>query len=135
IVVVGDVHGAYPEFTSILERAGLIDAGHKWIGGSAIFVQTGDVMDRGPESRKALDLLMALETEASKQNGKVIPLLGNHEVMNIMGDLRYVSPAEYAAFANEQSEQVRQKAYEDYRKFLGFHPMRRVPDTEEVHQA
>jgi hypothetical protein len=47
IVAIADVHGAYEEFLGILQRMGLIDAGHKWAGGATIFVQVGDVPDRG----------------------------------------------------------------------------------------
>jgi calcineurin-like phosphoesterase family protein len=118
IVAIGDVHGAYPEFVSILQRVGLIDGNRNWIGGSTVLVQTGDVVDRGPASRQCLDLLMDLERQAEKQNGKVIPLLGNHEVMTLMGDLRYASVEDYRSFATEQSEKVREQAYQDYRKSL-----------------
>ena len=135
IVVIGDVHGAFPEFVSILQHMGLTDADRRWTGKSTILVQTGDVMDRGPEARKALDFLMELESQAAKQNGKVIPLLGNHEVMNMIGDLRYVTAADYASFANAQSDAVREKAYQGYREFLRAHPMKRVPDDEAAHQA
>jgi hypothetical protein len=118
IVAVGDVHGAYEEFVTILQRSGLIDANRQWIGGSSVLVQTGDLLDRGAESRQCLDLLMELQRQAEKQNGRVIALLGNHEVMTLRGDLRYVSPADYRGFATDQSEKVREQAYEDYRKFL-----------------
>src|SRR5262245_10417007 len=48
IVAVGDVHGAYERFVAILRTAGLIDQRERWVGGKAIFIQTGDVLDRGP---------------------------------------------------------------------------------------
>ena len=135
IVAIADVHGAYEEFLGILQRVGLIDAGHKWAGGATIFVQVGDVPDRGPETRKALDLLMELEREAPAQGGKVIPLLGNHEVMQMMGDLRYTTPADFQSFATEQSERVRDDAYQDYRKFIAQNQrVREVPDDETAHQ-
>ena len=118
VVVIGDVHGAYPEFVSILQHTGLIDSQLHWSGGTATFVQTGDVPDRGPASRAAFDLLIRLESEAPKQNGKVIPLLGNHEVMNMIGDLRYVSAEDYQSFSTDQSEKVREQAWEDYKKFM-----------------
>ena len=44
----------------------------------------------GQDGRKVLDLLMRLEGEARKAGGRVHALLGNHEVMNMLGDLRYV---------------------------------------------
>ncbi len=118
VVAIGDVHGAYPEFVSILQHTGLIDSQLHWSGGTTTFVQTGDVPDRGPASRAAFDLLMRLESEAPKQTGKVIPLLGNHEVMNMIGDLRYVSVEDYQSFSTDQSEKVREQAWEDYKKFM-----------------
>jgi hypothetical protein len=121
VVAIADSHGAYPEFVAILQRVGLMDGNRQWIGGSGVLVQLGDVIDRGKGSRACLDLLMDLERQAPKQNGRVIPLLGNHEVMNIMGDLRYVVPEDYQAFATEQSDQRREEAYRDYRNFLASH--------------
>jgi hypothetical protein len=70
-------------------------------------VQLGDVLDRGNDSRKALDLLRQLEREAPMAGGKVHPLLGNHELMRMMGDLRFTIPGEYAAFARADSESTR----------------------------
>jgi hypothetical protein len=118
VVAVADSHGAYPEFVAILQRVGLIDGNRQWIGSSSVLVQLGDVIDRGKRSRECLDLLMDLERQAPNQNGLVIPLLGNHEVMNLMGDLRYLVPEDYQAFATEQSERRREEAYRDYRDFL-----------------
>ncbi len=138
VVAVGDVHGAFPEFVSILQKTGLIDAGNQWAGGASVLVQTGDVPDRGARTRECLDLLMELERQAEKQGGRVVPLLGNHEVMMFMGDLRYVSPGEYQAFVTDQSEKTRQEAYEDYRKFLAARNSRRrqppVPDDDAARQ-
>ncbi len=121
IVAVGDVHGDFPDFVVILQKVGLIDANHQWSGSSAILVQTGDIPDRGPQSRAAFDLVMQLEPQAEKQNGKVIAVLGNHEVMNMIGDLRYVSVEDYRTFSTDQSEKVREDAFQDYRKFLSAH--------------
>ena len=115
------MHGAYAELVAILQRTRLIDGNRKWIGGSATLVQTGDVLDRGARSRECLDLLMALERQAAKQGGTVIPLLGNHEVMNVMGDLRYVTPEIYRTFATAGSEKKRQQAYKACLEFLSAH--------------
>lgn len=101
IVAIGDVHGAVTEFTAILQRAGLIDANRRWIGGNTILVQTGDVTDRGTGMREALDLLMALEPQAQKARGRVHMLLGNHEVMNMLGQLRDASPEIFATFGGD----------------------------------
>jgi hypothetical protein len=134
VIAIGDVHGAYDEFASILQRTHLVDGNAQWIGGSTVLVQTGDVMDRGPKARASLDLLIELERRAEKQNGRILPLLGNHEAMNMMGDLRYVNVEEYQEFATDQSEKVREQAYQDYRNYLAARARRRglalTPDDE-----
>ena len=112
IVAVGDVHGAYERFVSILRAAGILDERERWAGGRAHLIQLGDALDRGSEGPRVLDLLMRLERQARSAGGRVHALLGNHEVMNIMGDLRYVSPEEYQTFRTLQSETLRHHAYE-----------------------
>jgi hypothetical protein len=112
IVAVGDVHGAFDKFVSILREAELIDGKHRWTGGNAILVQLGDVLDRGPDSRKALDLIRLLEPDAARAGGGVIFLLGNHEMMRMGGDYRYVSPAEYEAFKSSEAADLRDKLYD-----------------------
>jgi hypothetical protein len=112
IVAVGDVHGSYDRFVGILQTAGVLDASGKWAGGRAHLVQVGDVLDRGLEGPKVLDFLMRLESQAEKAGGRVYPLLGNHEVMNVLGDLRYVSADEYKSFRTPQSERRREHLYE-----------------------
>ena len=121
LIVVGDVHGAFDSLRGILRRTRLIDTQDHWIGGPASFVQTGDLIDRGPQGREAMDLLMRLEKEAPAAGGQVVPLLGNHEVMNILGDLRYVTPANYAAFADGNSEKRRKAAYQEYAAWAADH--------------
>lgn len=111
IVAVGDLHGDYEAYVSILSAAGLIDAKGKWSGGKTIFVQLGDVPDRGPDSRKIIEHLMKLEKQAARKGGRVAALIGNHDAMNVIGDLRYVTPEEYAAFATGKSKQLREAYY------------------------
>ena len=111
VVAVADVHGAYDRFVAILRAAGLIDGRGRWSGGRTVVVQTGDVLDRGPDSRRALDLLRQIEGEASRAGGRIYALLGNHEVMRMLGDLRYVSSGEYAAFRSVDSEELRERYY------------------------
>jgi hypothetical protein len=111
IIVIGDVHGDYAVFVQVLQQVGVIDAKRKWKGGTTVLVQTGDVPDRGPQSRKVMDLLMDLEKQARKAGGQVHPLLGNHEVMNMLGDLRYVSPEEYASYASADAEALREHVF------------------------
>ncbi len=133
IIAIGDIHGAYPRFVSMLEKVGLIDAKKQWTGGSTTLVQVGDALDRDPHSRDVLELLMALEAQAPKTGGKVIPLLGNHEVMNVLGHLRSVTVEEYGAFSTPKSKEVREKSYQEWRSFLEISSKRKgqpVPDEE-----
>ncbi len=116
IVAVGDVHGAFDQFLEILQAAGLIDGKRQWAGGTTVFIQTGDIFDRGAKVREAFDLLMRLEDEAKRAGGRVESLLGNHEAMNLLHEFRDVSPAAYAAFADNGSESRRQRAFDDYAK-------------------
>jgi hypothetical protein len=111
VVAVGDVHGSYDGLVAILRTAGIIDARARWSGGRAILVQTGDVVDRGPDSRKALDLLRRLEGEAMRAGGRVYPLLGNHEFMRMIWDWRYVSAEEIAAFRTGNSVDLRERTF------------------------
>ena len=112
IVAVGDVHGAYDALVRTLGNAGVLDAAGGWAAGRAHLVVTGDILDRGPDSRRVMDLLMRLEGGAAEAGGRVHVLLGNHEVMNLVGDLRYVSTAEYAAFADDESPAERARGLE-----------------------
>ena len=118
IIAVGDVHGDFEQFALILKSAGLIDDKGDWVGGTAHLVQTGDVVDRGPDSRAVMDLLMKLEKQAAAAGGGVHCLIGNHEAMDVYGDLRYVSPGEYSAFRTENSEAARATSYKQYHEAM-----------------
>jgi len=98
IVAIGDIHGDFEKFTAVLKLCQITDAQGRWAAGSTHLVQTGDVLDRGPDSKKVMDLLMELEAQAPKAGGRVHALLGNHEFMTVIGDLRYASDGELAAF-------------------------------------
>ena len=97
VIAIGDVHGAFPELVSVLQAAQLIDSQLSWTGGTTHLVSLGDLLDRGPQSAKVMDLLMRLQDEAQTSGGYVHVLLGNHEVMNLTGDLRDVSAPEFTA--------------------------------------
>lgn len=113
-VVIGDIHGDLEGLTGILQQAGITDASGRWTAGATTLVQTGDMTDRGAGVRGALDLLMNLEPQAKAAGGRLIVLLGNHELMNLAGDFRDVTPAIYSTFADARSEQRRRDAYEAY---------------------
>ena len=111
IVAVGDLHGDYSAWIDIARGAGLIDGRGRWAGGRTTLVQLGDVPDRGPDSLKIMRHLTALQKEAPRKGGRVIALVGNHEAMNLTGDLRYVDPGEYAAFADAGSAARRERVF------------------------
>ncbi|HVH38286.1 MAG TPA: metallophosphoesterase [Sphingomicrobium sp.] len=111
IVAIGDLHGDYAVWQDLSRAAGLVDGRGRWTGGRTILVQLGDVPDRGPDTLKILRQLMALQKEAPKAGGKVIALVGNHEAMNMTGDLRYVDPGEYAAFIDKDSPARRDRIF------------------------
>ncbi len=104
IVAVGDAHGDYVQLVNVLKSAGVIDEELKWIGGKTHLVQTGDMLDRGADGRKCMDLLMSLEKQAQAAGGQVHALIGNHEAMNLYGDLRYVTPADFANYKDPKSD-------------------------------
>ena len=122
VVAIADIHGDLDAFLRILKRASLIDANQKWSGKDTILVQTGDFLDRGPKTRGVMDFLIQLQKDAGRQNGRVIVLLGNHEGLNIFGDLRDVTPNDYKSYADDKSERRRKSAYDSYAAALGSAP-------------
>jgi len=111
VVAFGDVHGAYAPLVELLQATGMIGSDLAWTGGDTHLVSVGDLLDRGPNARKVLDLLMRLQSEAVAVGGRVHVVLGNHEVMNLLGDLRYVTADDYAAYAAEETPAVRAAAF------------------------
>jgi hypothetical protein len=112
VIAIGDLHGDYPRYIDVMESAGLIDKNGKWSGGETHLVQTGDITDRGADSRKIIDHLVKLKKQAKKKGGYVHLLIGNHESMNVVGDLRYVSDGEYAAFKSKNSAKLQEMQWQ-----------------------
>jgi len=117
VVAFADVHGAFEDWTAMLRELDVIDQNLDWSGGHTQLVSLGDLIDRGAGSRAVVELLMKLDGQAAEAGGAVHLVLGNHEVMVMTGDLRYVSPAEYAAFAADESQADRDALYAQYRRF------------------
>lgn len=115
VVAIGDVHGASEELKLALRGAGVIDADLRWTGGKTHLVSVGDLLDRGAESRKVMDLLIRLQAEAAAAGGRVHVVPGNHEIMNLTDDLRYVAAGEYAAFAGDETKAERDEAFARWR--------------------
>lgn len=111
IIAIGDLHGDLTALIYALTRAGLIDENGKWIGNNSIVVQVGDVLDRGGrgvsvpstdglEEVQIFHYLYKLNKQARRDNGRVISLIGNHELMNMLGDFRYASSEHIDGFGS-----------------------------------
>lgn len=94
VFVIGDVHGEYDSLTALLRNVGLIGANGRWTGGRGHLVFLGDLFDRGPDVTRTLWFIYGLERQAEAVGGRVHVVLGNHEIMVLAGDLRYVSSKE-----------------------------------------
>jgi len=101
IISIGDLHGDFNAMFRALRLAKLVNKKGDWIGGNTYVVQVGDILDcnrggshicsSGAEEIKILDYFFKLNREAQKEGGSVINILGNHELMNVLGDFRYAS--------------------------------------------
>ena len=110
-VAVGVIHGDYDHFVEVLRFSRIIDENGGRTGGNSTLVQLGDLPDRGPDTDKAIALLRQLERQARRAGGQVHALIGNHEAMNMVGDLRYVHPGEYEALTSNRSPRLRDDLY------------------------
>ena len=112
--VVSDLEGEYEQFKGLLQAAGVIDEKFHWTYDKGHLVVIGDVFDRGAQVTECLWLLYHLEDQAKDKGGYVHYVLGNHELMNLNGDYRYLNPkypelarqagVGYAAFYSGQTE-------------------------------
>ena len=113
IIAIGDLHGDFEVLTACLRKAKVIDSQGNWIGGNTVVVQVGDVLDRGGrgvsteasnglEELELFHFLYVLNRQARLKNGRVISLIGNHELMNLIGDFRYASSAHIGGMGGYQ---------------------------------
>jgi hypothetical protein len=116
LIAIGDIHGSYDGLTEVLKRTGLVDEQLRWSGGRTTVVQTGDYTDRGADTRKVMDLLMRLEREAKSAGAQFTVLAGNHEIMNLIGDLRDVTPEICAAFVTKDSPARQEEGWRQYER-------------------
>lgn len=95
IFVLGDVHGDYFGLINLLQKAQVIDNDLNWKWGSGQLVLMGDIVDRGEYVTECLWLIYKLEQQARKQDGYVHLLLGNHEIMIMNHDHKYLNDKYY----------------------------------------
>lgn len=92
IAALSDIHGQHELFIRLLKAQGIIDSQERWSWGDGHLVIVGDIFDRGPRVTETLWFLYKLENQARAAKGNVHILLGNHELMVLRGDLRYLNP-------------------------------------------
>lgn len=97
LAALSDVHGQFGLMRQLLRAHGVIDDAMNWQFGDGHLLVLGDVMDRGAQVTEALWLLYQLDAQARQAGGRLHMLLGNHETMVMMNDLRYVHPKYMAA--------------------------------------
>ena len=104
IIIIGDVHGDITRLLNCMINANVFSKDLKWIAEppNTVVVQMGDQVDslnRGisPEWEELADfevllLMDKLDNIAKIEGGRVLSLIGNHEIMNTLGQFNYVSP-------------------------------------------
>lgn len=107
-LAISDMEGNFPGFIKLLKACNVIDDDYNWIWGDGHLVLTGDFFDRGTQVTELLWFIYALETKARAAGGYVHFVLGNHEIMNLNGDFRYVHPRymEHAALMQKNYLQL-----------------------------
>lgn len=98
LVAIGDLHADLDASRRAFRLAGAIDERDRWIGGTLVVVQLGDVIGRGREDRAVLDFVLDLQARAKAGGGAVHVLIGNHEVFAARPDHRWVDASAFAAF-------------------------------------
>lgn len=103
LVAISDIEGNFNAFRKLLQNCGVIDTNYNWTFGDGDLVLVGDFFDRGDHVTEVLWLVYSLEEKAKAAGGYVHFILGNHEIMNLSGDLRYL-PAKYVQDAELLNE-------------------------------
>ena len=90
LIAISDIEGNFITFRDFLINNKVINPDNQWIFGAGHLVLAGDFFDRGLNVTECLWFVYHLEQEAVKNGGYVHFILGNHEIMNMNDDLRYV---------------------------------------------
>ncbi len=91
IMAIGDLHGGFDELRIFLINNKIIDKNLNWTWGKGHLIFVGDVFDRGNKVTECFWLIYNLEQQAELAGGKVHFVLGNHEIMELTGDKRYLA--------------------------------------------
>ncbi len=91
LLAISDLEGNYDNARRFLQANGVLDDQGHWIWGDGHLALVGDLVDRGSMVTELMWMMRRLEREAETAGGKVHYILGNHEVMVMTGDLRYIA--------------------------------------------
>ena len=141
LIAIGDLHGDLRVTLIALRLAKVIPDNIfpynvndiSWCGGDTWIIQLGDQIDRcRPDNWKKnciedlndvvedegnnmriIQIFQKLDVMAKKDGGRVLGMLGNHELMNVDRDFRYVSPQEFLEFVppNERNKKYTDDGY------------------------
>lgn len=92
VFAIADVECSFSNTEAILKAGGVIDDNYSWIYGENHLIVNGDLLSRGNDMMALLWLIYKLDGEARAAGGRVHVMIGNHEAMNLSGDVRYVRP-------------------------------------------
>ncbi|MFI5132638.1 MAG: metallophosphoesterase, partial [Chitinophagales bacterium] len=90
LLALSDIEGNFEAFRKLLQTNKVIDEGYNWTFGQGHLVFSGDMFDRGEQVTECLWLVYTLEEKAKAAGGYIHFILGNHEIMNLNGDIRFV---------------------------------------------
>lgn len=96
LLALSDIEGEFEALRKLLIMNKVIDSKYNWIFGAGHVVICGDLFDRGSDVAATIWLLYKLEQDAKAKGGYLHTILGNHDIMNLSGDLRYVKPKYFA---------------------------------------
>jgi len=105
VIAVGDIHGDYKKLIKVLRHAKLIDKKNNWIGEDSILVQTGDLMNRGDDTKKIYELMIRIRDQAKMYGGIVYLLLGNHELLEVQGNHYFTTIGDYDSFGGFENRE------------------------------
>ncbi|MCG8578688.1 MAG: metallophosphoesterase [Bacteroidales bacterium] len=110
LAVLSDIHGQYDLFIRLLKASSIIDSNGNWNYNDGHLVIIGDAFDRGDKVTETLWHILKLADQASQKGGGVHYLLGNHDIMVLNADLRYI---------NEKYNDVEEKTGISYDQLFG----------------
>ncbi len=102
VVAIGDLNASWSAWTTITQGLGLITESGGWSGADTHLIQLGDVFNRGPGARRYFQELPELQRQAAQAGGRITQLLGNHEVLTVLGVEAWCTADEYLAWATEE---------------------------------